>query len=190
MAESVARIQAGNIGLIICCVIYLIWWSISYNPEKEFSTAPKVILFIFTFAAGLFGVIATIWGMTSLESTRGVIPTWAIVVAGAAAYVILLVLTYLLMHRQVTAELFLITGWTVLEVCIMNRLFRAGALGSVSAVSAVIMVIAAAAAAMICYLAYYNLEAVEGFHVAMVPLILFAIIMLFEVILTRVCLLI
>ena len=183
LSTPVGRIQLGNICLIICCLFYLIWWSITFQPGKVFPMAAKYILFFITLAAGVAGIYFSVFGMSGLAADRGRISNAAICAAGIIAYVVLLILTNLLMHRQVTTELLLITGWSILELCAVNSLYRAGFLGGRAGVCAAVVIIAAAVVAMICYLAYYNLEEQAAFYDGMVPLILFAAVMVFLTIL-------
>ena len=134
MAEYIGRMQAGNLCLVLCCIFYLIWWSIAFNPNKDFPMAAKSILFLVTLCFGVAGVGVLVWGMADLPKEKGGISSTAIVIIGIAAYALLLFLTYQFLHRQVTTELALIVGWTALEVCVMNALWRADALGTAAAV--------------------------------------------------------
>lgn len=183
LSEPVTRIQTGNLSLIICCIFYLIWWSGTFNPARSYSTPVKYILFLITLVAGLAGIALLITAMKNMPVTAGSLSNFVIAGIGVAAYVILLLLTNFFLHRQVTTELLLIVGWTVLELCAMNSLFRAEAFGNGILLAAVIVILAAAVIGMICYLMYYNLEEMRAFYVGMVPLILFAAEMVFQILL-------
>ncbi len=54
---------------------------------------------------------------------------WIIPVIGIISYILLLVITSKLLHRQVTSELFIIVGWTVLELCFVNAMYRCSVAG-------------------------------------------------------------
>ena len=187
MGEIIGRIQGGNLAMVACCIFYLIWWSIAFNPNRKFAMTPKVVLFLCTFAAGLAGVLLMVDGINRLQPERGSITNVGIVAAGFIAYFVLLALTYLIMHRQVTTELALIVGWTVLEACVVNSLYRAGLMGVTPAIAAVVVIVVAAVIGMACYLAYYNLEAQVAFYDGMVPLILFAVVEAFMIVLVWWC---
>ena len=45
-----------------------------------------------------------------------------IIIGGIAAYIILMMVTKYAFNRIVTSELFLIVGWTILELSLLNRL--------------------------------------------------------------------
>ena len=183
LSEPVTRIQTGNLSLIICCIFYLIWWAGTFNPARSYSTPVKYILFLITLVAGLAGIALLITAMKNMPVTAGSLSNFVIAGIGVAAYVILLLLTNFFLHRQVTTELLLIVGWTVLELCAMNSLFRAETFGNGILLAAVIVILAAAVIGMICYLMYYNLEEMRAFYVGMVPLILFAAEMVFQILL-------
>ena len=183
MTEYIGQMQIGNLFLVFCCIFYLIWWSIAFNPTKEFSMAPKVVLFLCTLATGVVGVILLVNNMSELPKERGPIPNAGIVVGAIVIYFVLLFLTYHFLHRQVTTELALIVGWTALELCVMNSLYRADAVGAAAAIVAAVIIVVSALIGMVCYLAYYELEAQAAFYDGMVPLILFALVMLFQIVL-------
>lgn len=190
MANYVAyvnRIEQGNIWLIVCCVLYLIWWTVAFNPTRKAPMAPKVILFIFTLLAGCIGVLYLLQGSGVLPKTRGSISSLQLIIVGVVAYVVLLLLSYFLLHRQVTTELFLIVGWTILQLCVLNSLYRAEIMGSAPAIISSIIIVVAAIIGMLCYLAYYELESMKAFYDGMIPLILFAVVMIYEIIVIWFC---
>lgn len=175
MTNYAGGVQIGNICMVVCCLFYLVWWSITFNPSKKFPMAPKVVLFLCTLAAGLAGVAYLVWGMGQLPDARTTIPNAAIVVGAVVVYIALLLITNLLMHRQVTTELALIVGWTAVELCLVNSLYGAEVFGAGLAVGTAIFIVVCAVVGMACYLAYYRLEPVPAFYDGMVPLILFAV---------------
>ena len=188
MQEGTQKILYGTLCLIVCCLFYLIWWSITFHPARTFPSAPKSILFACTLAAGLGGIALLLIGIRELPAARGQLSNLTLAVIGIAAYVILLLVSNRLLHRQVTTELLLIVGWTVLELCVLNSLYRAGGPALPAALVYGILTIAAAVIGLLCYLAYYNLEAMRGFYNGMVPLILFAVIMALQLPLIHSCL--
>ena len=103
--------------------------------------------------------------------TEPPVPAAIIVAAGAVGYFVLLLVTKVIFHRVVTSELFLITGWTVLEMTVLVRL-RAGEIIGPAGVLVMCAVIAAAfVISMILYVAYYKMEEMKAFYAAMVPLV-------------------
>ena len=187
MSEAINRIQYGTFSLIACCIFYLIWWSVTFNPMKVFPAPPKYILFVFTFLAGAGGIAFLLSGVRDLPANRGGISNIAVTAAGIIIYFVLLFVSNRLFHRQVTTELALIIAWTVLELCIMNSLYRSGETALNITLLYVIIIIAAAVIGMLCYLAYYNLEDKTAFYTGMVPLILFAVIMALQLPVIRSC---
>ena len=169
------KILAGNLLFAACCIVYLLWWSVAFRPGY---TAPMILksgLFLATAVLGIAGLAMIIQGCSRADSPVRFIH---IIAAGAAVYIALLLLTNLLMHRQVTTELMLIVFWVCMEICACGALCGEGVFsGKVFAVLAAV-VLAAAAAGMICYLKYYELAPMPAFYDGMVPLILFAVVMI------------
>ena len=74
-------------------------------------------------------------------------------------------------HRIVTTELFLIVGWTMLELSILNRLSGSELLVGSRLVLMYCVIALAFAISMVLYVAYYRMDKMKAFYVAMVPLI-------------------
>ena len=177
MYSGTQKILYGTLCLIACCLFYLIWWSITFHPARTFPSAPKYLLFACTLAAGVGGIVILVTGMQELPAVRGKLSNLTLTVIGIAAYIVLLIVTNRLLHRQVTTELLLIVGWTILELCVQNSLYRSGGPALSLTLVYMIITIAVAVIGMLCYLSYYNLEARRAFYTGMVPLILFAVVM-------------
>ena len=169
------KILAGNLLFAACCIVYLIWWSIAFRPGYSAPMTPKVALFLVTAALGIAGLVMIIRGCVLAESPVRYIHIMA---AGAALYIALLLVTNLLMHRQVTTELLLIVFWICMEICAVAALRGEGVFGGAAFVVLCVIVVVAAAIGMICYLKYYDLEPMPAFYDGMVPLILFAVVMI------------
>ena len=169
------RILAGNLLFAACCGVYLIWWSVAFRPGYDAAASVKGALFLITAAFGIAGLAMIINGCSQAESPVRYI---FIIAAGAAAYAILLVLTNVLMHRQVTTELMLIVFWVCMEICALGALRGEGVFSMRAYAVLAVIVLAAAAAGMICYLKYYDLEPMTAFYDGMVPLILFGLVMI------------
>ena len=156
-------ILTGQMLLIMCCAVYLIWWYRGFRPNTNVSRVGGVngLLLLVTAALGIAGLIFSLMP----------VPAAIIVAAGAVGYFVLLLVTKVIFHRVVTSELFLITGWTVLEMTVLVRL-RAGEIIGPAGVLVMCAVIAAAfVISMILYVAYYKMEEMKAFYAAMVPLV-------------------
>lgn len=176
------KILTGNLLFAACCIVYLIWWSVAFRPGFTAPMALKGFLFLATAALGVAGLVQIIIGCQMATGASdggfgGVRYIW-IIAASAAVYMILLVLTNVLMQRQVTTELMLIVFWVCMEVCACDALLGGGVISRGAFVVLTLIVLVAAAISMICYLKYYDLEPMKAFYDGMVPLILFAVVML------------
>lgn len=167
----------GNLLLMACCGFYLAWWLIAFKPTGAVKGMKSGWLL---FPALLFGVAAVVQIVrgSSAEGREALFPRTAILVGGVLAYVILLAGTSVLLKRQVTTELFLIVGWTVLLFLEINGLFALGWCSRAAALGFLAAAVAVAAVSLICYLLYYDLDSVKGYVDGMIPLLLVAGMML------------
>ena len=165
------RVITGQLLLIICCVFYLIWWYRGYRPGVSAGPVGGIngMLLFITMAFGFSGVIFSL--MPVPEITEPKIYPMAIIGAGIGAYLLLLLVTKFIFHRIVTAELFLIVAWTVLEMLVINRLCAGGFLSGSVFMFLCAVVMAAFAFSMILYIAYYRMEEMTAFYAAMLPLV-------------------
>ena len=175
ISTASGKILAGNLLFAACCCVYLIWWSVAFRPGYTAAMSIKVSLFIVTAILGVAGLVMIIQGCAAAHSP---VRYLLIIGVGAAVYIIMLLLTNFLMHRQVTTELMLIVFWVCMEICACGALCGEGAFGSKAFALLIMIVVAASAAGMICYLKYYDLEPMTAFYDGMVPLILFALVMI------------
>ena len=173
MEHSVKTLLTGNWTMALCGVFYLAWWIVAFRPPKPRSTPFGWVLLASAFLAGIAGFY--LMGRTLAEplpdARLGIRGLW-IVLAGAAAYVVLLAGTTLVFHRQVTSELLIIDAWTVLELCAVNFLYRCGALSPLGALTLACLILSAAASSLVCYILYYRLPYTPGFIAGCVPLAL------------------
>lgn len=167
----------GNLSLIICCLFYLWWWVAAFSPNRTpggLRTAPLLLL---AMAAGILAVALTATGVTAIPREVSLFPPRSLLWGGAAVYLVLLAATALLLRRQVTTELFLIVGWTVLELSELDALYGAGRFAFRTAVVFSVVVVLSAALSLVCYLLYYRLTATAGYVDGMIPLLLVAVVM-------------
>ena len=73
---------------------------------------------------------------------------------------------------MVTSELLIITAWAVLELCVVNTLYRCENLVSGTAVRLSVWILAAALVSLVCYLLYYRLPYTAGYIDGCIPLVL------------------
>lgn len=165
------RILLGQILLIICCILYLVWWYRGYRPGISVSRISGVNGALL-FATAAFGVAGLICSLTRVQTRiEYKISPMLIVIGGIALYFALMLITRFAFQRIVTTELFLIVGWIMLEMTVINRLYAAEILtnGKFWIMCAVIAL--AFAVSIILYAAYYRMEEMRAFYAAMVPLI-------------------
>ena len=165
------KIVTGQILLIICCVFYLIWWYRGFRPGIMVNRVGGIngILLLITAAFGISGLVCSLTTIPGVKSVR--ISSFAVITGGIVIYIVSLLVTRFLFHRIVTSELFLINGWTMLEVSVISR-FEAAELLSGGGFAVMCFVIAAAfIISMILYVAYYRMEEEKAFCAAMVPLV-------------------
>ncbi len=178
------QIRLGQALLIICCVFYLIWWSVAFHPNHGDSHTSGVdgILLLITMAFGLAGLIFNLLGMLKTPPGNGLVSGIVILVAGVATYVALLYASRILLHRQVTSELFLIIGWAMLEVASINRAFAWERVTMDKVITFLVIVAVAAVLSLYFYLQYYRVKPITGYFYGMVPLVTEAISMgVFEI---------
>ena len=133
--------------------------------DYEYSEVTEALSRVF----GISGIACCL--MPSSDNLKTKINPMLIVVAGIAAYIVLLLVTRLLLHRPVTTELFLIVGWCMLEMTVINRLNALGSLEGSRFVVMCAVTAAAVIASLVLYVLYYRMEEMRAFYAAMVPLV-------------------
>lgn len=171
------QIRLGQGLLIICCVFYLIWWGVAFHPSHGDSHTSGIdgILLLITALFGLAGLTVTMLGIIKTPPKEGLVSEIVIIITGVVTYMVLLYGSRILLHRQVTSELFLIIGWAMLEVASINRSF-AWEMVTVNQVALFLVIVAAAAIlSLYFYLQYYRVKPMVGYIYGMIPLITEAI---------------
>ena len=173
----VKQVLTGQILLILCCVVYLVWWYRGFRPGVYVSRAGGVngILLLITAALGMAGIIFSL--MPVQYVTEPIFSQLSTIICGIAAYILLLAVTKWGFHRIVTTELILIVGWTTLEMAVINKLYAAGAMSYGGLLLTLIVIAAAFLISIVLYVAYYRMEEMKAFYAAMVPLVTEAIAM-------------
>ena len=182
------QIKIGQWLLVICCIFYLIWWSIAFHPNHgdDHTSGLDGWLLLITALFGLAGIAINLIGIRDSGAGKGFTNGAMIAVVGVIVYIVLLIGTRLIFHRQVTTELLLIVGWTMLEISSVNVAFALEAVSWEKVVAILVIVVIAAVASFICYMLYYNVAPMTGYFFGMIPLITEAVSMVvFEVILIQ-----
>lgn len=165
------KILIGQILLVICCLFYLCWWYRGYRPDAAVSRISGMngLLLFLTAAFGAAGLICSLTKIPELAEPK--ISPMLIVIGGIALYFALLVITCFVFQRVVTTELFLITGWLMLEMTVINRLYSAEILTDRGFLIMCAVIVLAFVISIILYVAYYRMEEMKAFYAAMVPLV-------------------
>ncbi|MCI2048397.1 MAG: hypothetical protein LKJ76_01610 [Lachnospiraceae bacterium] len=166
------KIVYGTISLILCCVFYLVWWILAFRPDGKKGATWFWLLPTAAFAVA--GILLSVEGINAEKPGKpmlGMLP----VPAGIAVYLVLLAVTSLAMHRQVTTELLLIVGWTVLNVCMLDTAACFDTWGGIPQTTAIVFMVLSLVTmcvSMAAYLKYYDLPVKAGYIDGMIPLIL------------------
>lgn len=165
------RILLGQILLIICCIFYLVWWYRGYRPGISVSRIGGVNGALL-FATAAFGIAGLICSLTRVQTRiEYKISPMLIVIGGIALYFAVMLITRFAFQRIVTTELFLIVGWIMLEMTVINRLYAAESLTNGKFLFMCVVIALAFVVSIILYAAYYRMEEMRAFYAAMVPLI-------------------
>lgn len=122
------HIITGQTLLIACCIFYMIWWYRGFRPNVEADRLGGIngILLLITAILGVAGILFSL--MPTPETAGTKYGQMYIIIGGIATYIILMMVTKYAFNRIVTSELFLIIGWTMLELSLLNRLSGSGLL--------------------------------------------------------------
>lgn len=167
----------GNLLLVGCCVFYLLWWAVAFKPTGAIKGMKSGWLLIPAFILGIAAVVSIIRGSSAVEAGHSFFSGGSVLLVAVIAYVVLLVVTRVALHRQVTTELLLIVGWAALTCLEGNALYGMDILTRNGAMVLFVAAILAAAVSMVCYVLYYGLTDTAGYVDGMIPLLLVAIFM-------------
>ncbi|MCR5234199.1 MAG: hypothetical protein K6E53_09855 [Lachnospiraceae bacterium] len=161
----------GQALLIVCCIFYMIWWYRGYQPNVEADRIGGLngCLLLITAVLGVSGILFSL--MPTPETVGTKYRQMYIIVGGIAAYIILMMITKYVFGRIVTSELFLIVGWTMLELSLLNRLSGSGLLSGTKLLIVYVSIVLAFITSMVLYVAYYRMEDNAAFYSAMIPLV-------------------
>lgn len=117
-------------------------------------------------------------GHFQAEKVRAGIPVGWILAGGVIGYVVLLVISNIVFHRMVTTELFLIVGWAVLNLIVVDTLYASGLFSDGVSSLFVVLTLIVVVASLYCYMIYYDLEKWKGYIDGFLPLVMVGIAML------------
>ncbi len=167
----------GDVLLTGCCAFYLLWWVLAFKPTGAVTGMRSGWLLIPALLLGCAAVFLIVRGALAAPAAETFFSPGKILAGGVIAYVALLLVTLLAFHRQVTTELVLIVGWTVIAVLECDALFGMGLLPRGATIGLFAAALVAAALSMVCYVLYYDLVDWAGYVDGMVPLLLVAVYM-------------
>ncbi|MBR2834575.1 MAG: hypothetical protein IKE43_02520 [Coriobacteriales bacterium] len=175
MAEETTLLVWGHVALGVCFALYLLWWWVFFWPRVE---RPKgtlrtigIVSIIGAAVCGLGGIGLVIAGIAGLPVLTETIPAWSIAIGGMIAYVALFIVTAVLLNRPPTSELFIITGWAVLELCVANGLYGAQILNLGQTIALVIAIAILVILSLICYQRFVSLKDKAAFICGAIPLV-------------------
>lgn len=164
----------GAIFIVLCTVFYLVWWILAFSPGKEGWLQRSYVNF-WIIPSGIFGIIGIIFSIMGLQGKKPheeIFDNLFVCIAGAILYLGLLAFTWFVMKRSITTELFLLTGWLTLTICMVNSTLGFGFIAQKSAVGLMITALAFFIVGLICYLLYYAVSPSLSFVLGMIPLVL------------------
>ncbi len=175
---SMEMLFKGILMLAACSGCYLVWWGVAFYPERHVPLWLSGILLVATAACGIMAVNWMAQGIFQAEKVRAGIPVGWILAGGVIGYVVLLVISNIVFHRMVTTELFLIVGWAVLNLIVVDTLYASGLFSDGVSSLFVVLTLIVVVASLYCYMIYYDLEKWKGYIDGFLPLVMVGIAML------------
>lgn len=175
---SMEMLFKGILMLAVCSGCYLVWWGVAFYPERHVPLWLSGILLVATAACGIMAVNWMAQGIFQAEKVRAGIPVGWILAGGVIGYVVLLVISNIVFHRMVTTELFLIVGWAVLNLIVVDTLYASGLFSDGVSSLFVVLTLIVVVASLYCYMIYYDLEKWKGYIDGFLPLVMVGIAML------------
>lgn len=168
------NIVKGEALFIICALCYLTWWVIVFYPGASGS----IIGGLFLFAAFLAGVAGTVLLIHTVHNRRHEVKVvrksvsgLLILGIGAAAYIVLLIVSTRLLHRILTTELFLIVGWATLQLSVVSFAYSTDTFGKKGARLTAGLIVLSSILCLYCYFTYYDQSDLVGYIEGMIPLV-------------------
>lgn len=170
------NIKWGQGLLIACCLLYIVWWALTFKPDTDISGTYviRMILLALTAICGLGGIILSIKGSRSMPPENPLMKTRTILISGIVLYFLMLLLTYVVQKRPVTTELVLIVAGVTLECYVLNTVQGNGYISQNHFFLLTGILLATLFMSMCCYKLYYDLSPKTAFYSAMLPQAMFA----------------
>lgn len=166
---SLWEVFSGNLLLFFCSLFYLVWWVVSFRPGS--SGGPTGVFCITAaFITGFAAIALLTLGINALSHDSTGLPVKFILIGAAVLFIVLLFVTTILFHRQVTSELIIIHIWAALEFSAIAVLYGTGRFGLGNALTMALLVGIVTIVGVICYVLYYRLEGMSSYRVGIVPL--------------------
>jgi hypothetical protein len=172
------EIFSGNLLLLFCSLFYLIWWVVSFRPGSS-SGPTGVFCITAAFITGIAAIALLSTGISSFSHNSKGLPVRFVLIGGAVLFVVLLLVTAVVFHRQVTSELIIIHIWAALELSAVAVLYGAGHFGPGRAAALAVLVGIATVVGLICYVLFYRLDGMSGYLDGIIPLATDAFVMAF-----------
>jgi hypothetical protein len=176
--SALQKTEAGQILLVVTCLLYLAFWYHGYRPDEAVSRTKGItgLFLLLTTGAGLGGTVLTLDGLNAFPKPGAV--SGSLLIGGAVVlYLVLMGVTGIFFSRPVTTELLLIVLWALLEACMLSTLQGNGILTDGKLVFCLILLVGALVFSLILYIAYYRMDPWPAFWWAMGPLISEAVVM-------------
>ena len=125
---SLWKVFSGNLLLLFCSLFYLIWWVVSFRPDSSGGPAGMFCIAA-AFITGIAAIVLLAAGINSLSHNSKGLPIRFILIGAAVLFVVLLLVTAIVFHRQVTSELIIIHIWAALEISTVAVLHGTGRFG-------------------------------------------------------------
>ncbi|MGN0240972.1 MAG: hypothetical protein ACI4CS_04720 [Candidatus Weimeria sp.] len=180
--KGIRLIKHGYTAFITACIIYMFWWFINYFPASPFSDTGKdivaayiwTIMFIAVLGTALVGAGFLIFGSTGLlrDKTRRKVP---ILPLAAACVLATFILPAMIRHiRYITADIYLIIWWILLEASTIGTLYSIGRLDGKETKKALVRASAFTIVSLAIYIVYPFPPEYVGFVLGAVPIVLYA----------------
>jgi hypothetical protein len=167
---------SGNLLFLFCSLFYLVWWIVAFRPNSSGGSSGGVFI-MFAFITGIAALVLMSVGVNALARDSKALPVRFILLGAVALYLILLPVTAVVFHRQVTSELIIMLIWAALELSVITVLYGTGRFGVGRTALAVTIVCIATVIGLICYLLYYRLDGASNYIDGMIPLATDAVVM-------------
>lgn len=167
---------AGNLLLLLCSLLYLAWWALSFRPNSPGGAAGTACI-IAAFITGCLAIGLMANGIQSLSEESTGVPVKLILAGAAALFIILLLATSIVFRRIVTSELLILHVWAALELSAIAVLYGTARFSAGRAAILTVLVGAATVAGLICYVLYYRVDETAQYRIGMAPLAIDAMVM-------------